>query len=591
MSKQRSMSIRQSFAQGMAGLPIQAPPMSDEEMWNSWSSDNAAAILLDGMKMNDIFTSIKKQIELLKKRQTSVEYELENGNVRSNANNGVGGDPKLREELTELIERVVVLESNNKELIDENQNLHSITQEMQEKMDEYAEQTEMRMKEEMDMTENRLKEIQSKLDKSIENAQLERTQREAAEKQRLKEVEALHDKRYADLLAKIEALQHQVSSTHEKGMSEAESVKEQMDKNLSALLQQDENLNKLRDLVEVNNIRITTLEGKFGVVVEQQAELKDQIDSFPNMYLDAINNNIVELFMDKANKTDLETKADVTLAMMKADLAEVSRLEEIIAEQDRKINHLHKEIQEGVSGVDAKLDKKTERIAQYCLKHLRRELKHLQPATGDARDGTDIGRMPLKCLVCDQPVTQQVTPDHLIFGGPAMKNVMGAHTSHNNMGGTHHQQQQQHGGGSPPRQHQQQQHTLTQEQLKISSPIGKDQQAAARTHSKLVRMGAITPNTVGASTPNVKYAQQVEDPDYIADFKYRLATENGALSGSGAEAGFSSAVRPQTAGSSAAPSPQVSQLNTEGKPTALELLTAPLVQNHQQMGYFRDLEA
>uniref|UniRef100_A0A7S3H7X8 Uncharacterized protein n=2 Tax=Spumella elongata TaxID=89044 RepID=A0A7S3H7X8_9STRA len=124
--------------------------------------------------------------------------------------------------------------------------------------------------------------------------------------------------------------------------------------------------------------------------------------------------------MVKAGKDELSNKVDMSSLQAKADADEVHRLEQHTLELLRRLDLQTKEMHDGFASVDGKLDKRIDKVAHWCLKHLRREFKN-NGGHDEARDGADIGKV--KCLVCDQVVIQH-TETEIVHGGPPMKNVI-----------------------------------------------------------------------------------------------------------------------------------------------------------------------
>eukprot|EP00601_Ochromonadales_sp_CCMP2298_P022538 CAMPEP_0173321396 /NCGR_PEP_ID=MMETSP1143-20121109/29382_1 /TAXON_ID=483371 /ORGANISM="non described non described, Strain CCMP2298" /LENGTH=161 /DNA_ID=CAMNT_0014265133 /DNA_START=135 /DNA_END=616 /DNA_ORIENTATION=- len=118
--------------------------------------------------------------------------------------------------------------------------------------------------------------------------------------------------------------------------------------------------------------------------------LAETVDNIPARHLDNIKNDIIDLYMSKASKDDLEHKADYAAVGRKADIGEISRLEQVSDNLDRKIDLFGTEMSTGFGTLDARLEKRVDKIAQWCLKSLRKEMK----AGGEeAREGTDIGKV------------------------------------------------------------------------------------------------------------------------------------------------------------------------------------------------------
>ena len=91
-------------------------------------------------------------------------------------------------------------------------------------------------------------------------------------------------------------------------------------------------------------------------------------------------------------------KVDISLLAAKSDYSEISRIDDIIQELNRRIMAQRKEMVENMSSLQKDFTNRSENIATWCLKQLRKEFKK------DKNEGADIGKV--RCLVCDQVVYQ-----------------------------------------------------------------------------------------------------------------------------------------------------------------------------------------
>jgi hypothetical protein len=163
-------------------------------------------------------------------------------------------------------------------------------------------------------------------------------------------------------------------------------------------------LNQLRDVVQINEHRLKNCESDIYKTRETLVSLAEAVDVFPVKHLDNIKNDIIDLYMSKASREDLYIKADAAVFGTKADIGEISRLEQLAYTLDRKIDLFGTEMNTGFGTLDARLEKRVDKIAQWCLKSLRREMKAGNWGAEEPREGTDIGKV--RCLVCDQVVPQ-----------------------------------------------------------------------------------------------------------------------------------------------------------------------------------------
>lgn len=174
----------------------------------------------------------------------------------------------------------------------------------------------------------------------------------------------------------------------------------------------DVKVHGLNDTLSIHDLRAKGIESKVARVSNNLDELREQHDQLQTRYFDQIYASINELYADKASKSDLAIKADLTLALSKADQTDLDKLQGIADELQRRLIALLAETTDKVNAMDAKLDRRSDRIVTYCLKELKKEFKHLKNAGGDGddgADGTNIGKV--RCLVCDHVSTQHRDQD------------------------------------------------------------------------------------------------------------------------------------------------------------------------------------
>ena len=65
--------------------------------------------------------------------------------------------------------------------------------------------------------------------------------------------------------------------------------------------------------------------------------LKEGFDNIPKNYIEPINKKIEVLQIEKADKFELEEKADITMIMTRAEVAEVGKVDDKVNELTRKL--------------------------------------------------------------------------------------------------------------------------------------------------------------------------------------------------------------------------------------------------------------
>jgi hypothetical protein len=172
--------------------------------------------------------------------------------------------------------------------------------------------------------------------------------------------------------------------------------------------------------LSIHDLRSKGIESKIARVTTNVDDLREQHDALQTRYFDQIYASINELYAEKASKADLAIKADLALALSKADQSDIDKLQGIADELQRRLIALLAETSEKVNAMDAKLDRRSDRIVTYCLKELKKEFRHLKGGGGgggggggDGDDGppegTNIGKV--RCLVCDHVSTQHRDQD------------------------------------------------------------------------------------------------------------------------------------------------------------------------------------
>lgn len=175
----------------------------------------------------------------------------------------------------------------------------------------------------------------------------------------------------------------------------------------------------LHDTLSIHDLRSKGIESKIARVTTNVDDLREQHDTLQTRYFDQIYASINELYAEKASKADLAIKADLALALSKADQSDIDKLQGIADELQRRLIALLAETSDKVNAMDAKLDRRSDRIVTYCLKELKKEFRHLKGSGGggggggDGDDGlpegTNIGKV--RCLVCDHVSTQHRDQD------------------------------------------------------------------------------------------------------------------------------------------------------------------------------------
>lgn len=266
-------------------------------------------------------------------------------------------------------------------------------------------------------------------------------------------------------------------------------------------------MSSVKDIIALDEMKMKQMEGKLNNTMRDLEEIRYTLDNFPKNHLESIQSSIQELYHDKADRDELATKADLDLALAKADLTAFQDLAAFTEELERRFVTFTADSVEKLRNMEGKLDHRSDRIVSWCLKQLRKEFKNMNINEND-RDGTDIGK--IRCLVCDQPTSQVKNVSENVFGGPGfVQTIKGLHRGRSR---------------SPPG---------TQDRDNENSPNRRDftdKPPLKRDHSpaELDRTNKARPLSGGQHAhEHTQYGNKMdyyEDPDYMAEFKYRASS-------------------------------------------------------------------
>lgn len=525
-----------------------------DELWNSWSSNSSAAIILDGKKLNDVFSAIRSQLDFLRRQHRATDEKFENYyHIHQNQTVQHAHEPvyALKHDLmaTQPIAKPTVAPAPAppvEQVLD--------AEELQIILDRiHALETDVRKH---DHFGDRLDKLEAHVNQRLSGMQ-SHIDRLTARVEANSAMESLFDMKFERLESSFNERIEQLTQGFEQKLSHAKHLSQE------ELLSQLSTVNALRGVVEINELRLKKAESELAKSCEIVREVQETIDYFPVKYLDNIRNDILELYMVKAGKDELANKADEALTQSKADQTEVVRLEQHAIDLTRRMDLHSKEMHDGFAQVDTKLDKRIDKVAQWVLKHLRREMKAQNFGQDEPRDGTDIGRV--KCLVCDQVVNQQRETE-IVHSGPGLKNVIKPH----HIPQPHPNQQQQQSlpynqhyprprSASPPPSRGRGYGTGPSPAMAVGPagpetssnkastktapgtlPLLNQAKQPANTHSKLVKLGAQPIGAVenlGTGAPaaegtitsatGVEYTDDVEPAE---EFNYRVETDVGTPS-------------------------------------------------------------
>lgn len=406
----------------------------EEQLFTSWNTNTVSNILSDVRRFeSQVFSNIEKQLDYLRRRQSSLHQNVEeltsnvshlnenmevvnsivdkNGVYRSRrASMGASVAAKSQSidftsSASEAVTAVNALPFNT---IEEAQvpsvdvsGIQTELQELRSDFDELRNQFHNNH-----ILENRLKALEERI-----TAQF---------KDQNSKIDGLHDMietqktMHLKILERLDAMDQEAQSRNEVMRQDLENKIQALEYAQMGITKDIEvKVHGLKDTLSIHDLRSKGVESKVARASSNIDELREQHEQLQSRYFDQIYASINELYAEKASKEDMAIKADLTLALSKADQGDVDRLQGIADELQRRLIALLAETSDKVNAMDAKLDRRSDRIVTYCLKELKKEFKNLKNLGGDngddAGDGAHIGKV--RCLVCDHVSTQHRDQD------------------------------------------------------------------------------------------------------------------------------------------------------------------------------------
>ena len=198
-------------------------------------------------------------------------------------------------------------------------------------------------------------------------------------------------------------------------LDKIKSMESKLDNLLNKTYDMEERIIHLEGGVIAVDSRLNVVESESKKTIQAMNNINQEVVNTQRTITDVVEPNITRLFTEKANSSDLRNKADVAVVLKKADMAQITRLDEITNDTERRVLVLSRDLEEGLETIQKKNDKKLEFMTQWIVKHVR---KGIVPKEGEF---ADLGKT--RCLVCDQPVKniEKDTP----FSVPGFRNTLG----------------------------------------------------------------------------------------------------------------------------------------------------------------------
>lgn len=363
-----------------------------ESEWPSWTSRNSE-MLIDGLKITQVFSNVNVQLETLRKRKFVTKAGV-----------------LFEDELNNLAEKLVMLGNAGTDKIPQmemkmkvfERRLDSVDDSVADKSD--LAKLEIKLSARLEGLEKRISMVESSLAGfGVAGLGLPKD---------VVEVDG-------SLGGRLEILESKML-----GMSEnsphLEGSLQMMITQFNDLKKQLEGLPKkvseLGDNCSINDCKISGLENLFSDLHTGYNRVKIVMERLPDECYQKVKGELTLLDEKKAERSEVNRKAESTQLHLKADLSEVSLVNDLCNQLDKRLESNKIEVNDSLKNLRSNYDKRLEALLQWILKQLRRLAGNARKGT-DVAGGTDIGKV--KCLVCDQVVNQHVATD-TVFGGPAM---------------------------------------------------------------------------------------------------------------------------------------------------------------------------
>ena len=379
----------------------------DSHAWNAlngWSSNTQADITIDGVKMNVLFSRIKSQLDFLRGKV----------GLLIAANN----DRKEEEKIAKLMADVAKLEASCADQKREQSRLESDLKKQE--MD--VKQQETKYAEFLVYAESKFTHYRQTIT-TLEDQIAKLKDRESMNQRRIIDIELQAAHNYQDLKNMIQSNEKKTAATIQELHDVVDGMRSGVVAAQLTVEKMEGQVMNVYDIVSVNDLRVNELSKKFATSNANIEEIKIELDELPQKHIEPLARVVAEVVANKADRSELAEKADVSMTVVKADIQEISRLDEIIKEMERMVVDHKREVNEEMVSYDVKLERKGDRITQYCVQEMRRLVTKLQQLQQPKEQPTttDIGKV--RCLVCDQVTQQNTEAQGTIFGGPPIRGV------------------------------------------------------------------------------------------------------------------------------------------------------------------------
>ena len=131
-------------------------------------------------------------------------------------------------------------------------------------------------------------------------------------------------------------------------------------------------LSQISNLVSIHDIKIGELEGLIAGLQNGLERLKELVDVLPEELMKKVMIEVNILDENKADRVDLMKKADLSLVLQKADIADMDKLNELLTEVSNRLTSVKSQTDERFGDFQRMYDKKLEALLQWILKQLKK---------------------------------------------------------------------------------------------------------------------------------------------------------------------------------------------------------------------------
>jgi hypothetical protein len=188
----------------------------------------------------------------------------------------------------------------------------------------------------------------------------------------------------------------------------------------------------VKEDVSMALMRMKTSEARVEHAMRECAEITHTVSDLMTTRIEPIYALVQDLEVRKADLHLLAAKADITDLEEFVSSTDLDAIKTDVEELNRHVAKVSEEVTNLSDNIDTSMETKSEKIAMWCLKVLKKEMMKRGSSSsggggigGGGGAGGNIGRV--KCLVCDQDTDQPIEAANLMFGAQMKNNMSPKH--------------------------------------------------------------------------------------------------------------------------------------------------------------------